>query len=200
MCQKGCFAGAKVICGKKMTIADVIKEILLDKDYYGENGGVTFSGGEPFAQKEFLSALIDECKRQKIHCAVETSMFYFEKEIFEMLDLVMADLKIWDDTLHIKHTGVSNNRIKENFKKLNKIGVPIIARTPIIPEIEQGISEISDFLKGLNNVVKYELLPYHPLGESKRIDVGEKEKRFSIPTKEYMRSLNKFTFDRENKI
>ena len=92
-CEEGCFSGARVICGKEMTVEDVMKEVLLDRTYYAEEGGVTFSGGEPLAQKEFLSALIDACREKHIHCAVETSLIYYDEDIFKKLDLVMADLK-----------------------------------------------------------------------------------------------------------
>ena len=81
--------------------------------------------------------------------------------------------------------------------QLDKLGVPIIARTPVIPEIDQGIPEISEFLLGLNNVIKYELLPYHPLGESKRVALGLDPLEFSVPTKEYMKELSQYVFIRK---
>ena len=204
MCQRGCFAGARVLCGKEMTAEEVLKEILLDREYYGTEGGVTFSGGEPLAQKEFLSELIDACKEQGIHCAVETSLVYYEREIFKKLDLVMADLKIWDEEIHKTYTGVSNEAIKEHFKKLNALGVPIIARTPVIPEIKQDIEQISNFLKGLENVRQYELLPYHPLGESKhtalkaakKVEEAGLAEHFTIPDRAYMKEQEKYVFIR----
>ena len=84
----------------------------------------------------------------------------------------------------------------ENFKKLDNLGIPIIARTPIIPGIDQGIDKISEFLKELENVVKYELLPYHPLGNSKAMALGKKITEFEIPTAEYMKELGKYAFIR----
>lgn len=197
LCEEGCFSGAKVICGKEMSVEEVVKEVLLDKDYYGEEGGVTFSGGEPLAQREFLGALMDACKSEGIHVALETSLIYFDAEIFAKTDLVMADFKIWDDDLHKKYTGVSNEKIKEHFKKLNEIGVSIIARTPVIPEISQGIEEISAFLKQFNNIRKYELLPYHPLGGAKREALGIEADGFTIPSEEYMEEVEKYVFIRE---
>lgn len=196
MCDKGCFSGAKVLCGKEMTPKEILKEILLDKPYYASDGGVTFSGGEPFAQREVLEETIDLAKENGINCAVETSLVYFDERIFSKLDLVMADLKIWDDGLHKKCTGVSNKVIIENFKKLNSLGVPIIARTPIVPETDQGIPQISAFLKGLENVKQYELLPFHPLGETKRKALGLEKTEFSVPSKEYMKELDKYVFVR----
>ena len=116
LCEKGCFSGARVICGKEMSVQEVVKQVLLDKDYYGEEGGVTISGGEPFAQREFLNELIDACKREGIHTAVETSLIYFDEKIMRKVDLVMADLKIWDNELHKQYTGVENIKIKEHLQ------------------------------------------------------------------------------------
>ena len=108
----------------------------------------------------------------------------------------MADLKIWDSELHRKYTGVGNDTIKRNFEQLNELNIPIIARTPIVPGIEQGIDEISKFLKGLKNVEKYELLQYHPLGNAKRRALGQETDGFDVPTKEYMKELEKYAYIR----
>lgn len=195
-CDEGCFSGARVVCGKKMSADDVFAEVMLDVPYYGAGGGVTFSGGEPFAQKAFLSECIDRCKKNGINCAVETSLIYYDEEIFKKLDFIMADLKIWNSELHRKHTGADNREIIENFKKLNMLGKPIIARTPVIPGINQGIKEISEFLRTLKNVERYELLPYHPLGNAKRRALGLENDGFSVPTKDFMEGLKKYAYIR----
>ena len=197
MCKDGCFSGARVVCGKEMTSDEVLKEILLDKDYYGDNGGVTFSGGEPLAQQEFLEEIIDKCKSSGINCAIETSMIYFNDRILKKLDLIMCDLKIWDSEEHKRYTGIGNEQIKENILKANQLNIPVIVRTPVIPEINQEIEEISNFLKPLKNVIQYELLPYHPLGEDKRRSLGLEETKFSVPTGEYMKELEKYVFIRK---
>ena len=197
LCDEGCFSGARVICGKEMTVEEVVKQVLLDKDYYGEEGGVTISGGEPLAQREFLSALLDACRAEGIHTAIETSLIYYDEDIFRKVDLVMADLKIWNDEVHKQYTGVSNEKIREHFVRLNQLGVPIIVRTPVIPEISQGIDYISEFLKQLEHVKQYELLPYHPLGGAKRAALGLEADGFSIPSAEYMKELEKYVFIRK---
>ena len=196
LCEKGCYSGAKVICGKEMTAETVMQEILLDKPYYTSGGGVTFSGGEPLAQPELLKELIKLCKQNGVGVAVETSLIIYDEEIFKSLDFVMADFKIWDSELHKKHVGVSNEKIKENFIKLNNLGVPIIARTPVIPEIEQGIDKISEFLFDLKNVIEYELLPYHPIGNSKREALGLEKDGFTVPTNEFMKEKKRYVFVR----
>ena len=179
-----------------MRAEEVLREILLDRPYYGAQGGVTFTGGEPLMQLEFLKACIALCKGEGIGCAVETSLHYFDEEIFRSLDFVMADLKIWDDACHRRCTGVGNAHIKENFRRLNALGVPIIARTPVIPEIEQGIDRISAFLQSLENVTRYELLPYHALGTVKAEAMGGVVNTFSVPSGEFMKELEQYAYVR----
>ena len=195
-CSEGCYSGARVVCGKSMTAQEVFEQIMLDADYYKNGGGVTFSGGEPMLQREFLKELIPMCKVAGIGTAIETSLIIYDEEVFKNLDVVMADLKIWDSALHKKYTGVPNEGIKEHFKKLNTIGVPIIARTPVILEINQELDKISGFLKGLENVRQYELLPYHPLGVSKQKALGKEEVLFTIPSKEQMKEMSKYAYIR----
>ena len=195
MCDKGCFSGARVICGKEITAKELISEILLDLPYYESGGGVTFSGGEPLYQKDFLLDSIKECKKNGISVAIETSMIYFDEEIFSLTDYVLADFKVWNTHIHKKFVGVGNELIKENFTRLDKLGVKIFARTPIIPEIEQGVDKISEFLSTLKNVKKYELLPYHPLGLPKYSALGLKIPEFTVPSDELMKELNRYAFD-----
>jgi pyruvate formate lyase activating enzyme len=179
-----------------MTEGELLQAVSEDLPYYGESGGVTFSGGEPLLQADFLSGMLDLCDASGIRCAIETSLYLYDERVLSRMQLVMADLKIWDDGLHKAYTGVSNERIKENFRRLDDLGVPILARTPIIPEIEQGVPEIAAFLRGLSNVEQYELLPYHPLGEGKRLALGLPETHFTVPTKDYMKELQRYVFIR----
>ena len=188
-CDEGCYSGAKVICGDEMTPEELLKEIEYDVPYYGKEGGVTFSGGEPLMQRDFLRECIKLCKCRNIGTAVETSLAIYDEDIFKSLDFIMADLKIWDDELHRQYTGISNKVIIENFIKLNSLEKPIIARTPVIPEIDQKIDKISMFLRSLENVIRYELLPYHSLGNTKRRALGMEETEFTIPAKDKMKEL-----------
>lgn len=196
MCDQGCFSGAKVVCGKEYDVDALMKEIMLDKDYYGTNGGVTFSGGEPLAQPEFLKHMLNACRKEKIGCAVETSLICYEEEILRKLDFVMADFKIWDSDIHKEYTNVPNDEIKNNFIKLNEIGIPMIVRTPVIPGVKQEIEKISEFLKKLNHVTQYELLPYHPMGNAKREALGMDSDGFCVPDREYMKELEQYAFIR----
>ncbi len=195
LCEKGCYSGARVVCGKEMTAEEIFSEIMLDKASYGCDGGVTFSGGEPLLYPEILAELIDLCKKEGIHTAIETSLFIYNPEILGSVDLVMADFKLWDREKHLKYTGVYNDKIKPHFIMLNFLGVPFIVRTPIIPEVNdtpEEIKAIRDFIKDFKNLMGYELLPYHPLGEGKREALGLKTNEFKIPDRAKMEELKKY--------
>lgn len=191
-CKKGCFSGAKVVCGKEMSAEEIFNEILLDYNYYGVDGGVTFSGGEPLLYPDVIKEVIHLCKKYNIKTAIETSLYIYDEEILKSIDFIMADFKIFDDVKHKKYTGVSNNIIKKNFLLLDELNKPFIVRTPIIPGINDTSDEIlkiKDFIKPLKNITAYELLPYHPLGVSKQTALGIKVQRFETPTQQLMEEL-----------
>ncbi len=195
MCKEGCFSGARIICGREMTAEEIFEQILEDKAYYFSDGGVTFSGGEPLIYPEVIKELIKKCKAENINTAAETSLALFDDELLGQLDLVMADFKIFDSEKHKKYTGISNDAIKKNFLKLDKLDVPFLVRTPIIPGVNDSIEEITeirDYIKGFKNIIGYELLPYHPLGIAKQKALGLEEIRFKVPTKEKMEELRKY--------
>ena len=173
-CVENCYAEALVFSAKEMTSDEIISEILQDKVYYEESGGgVTLSGGEVTCQKELALEIVKMCKKNGIKTAVETNLLMpFEsiKELLSSLDLIMFDIKIFDNDKHKKHTGVSNTAILENAKKLDELGIPYIVRTPLIPGItdsEENITSIAEFLEPCKNLLYYELLNFNPLGESK---------------------------------
>lgn len=192
MCKYGCFSGARVICGREMTAEEIFEQISADKAYYSKDGGVTFSGGEPLMHTAVIKELIKKCKKANINTAIETSLFLFDGDLLGSLDFVMADFKIFDSDKHRKYTGVPNEVIKENFLRLDKLNVPLIVRTPIIPSVNDTADEIlqiRNYIKKLKNIKGYELLPYHPLGVSKQKALGLPETRFDIPTNEEMEKL-----------
>lgn len=195
MCEKGCFSGAKIVCGKEMSAEEIFGEILLDKDNYGDNGGAAFSGGEPLMYSEAVKELICLCRQNNISTAVETSLYLFDYEVFNSVDYIMADFKIWNNEKHKAYTGVENYGIKRNFERLDSLGRPFTVRTPVITNVNDSIEEISairNFLLQLKNIVKYELIPYHPLGVSKLKALGREEKKFEIPSKEKMELLMRY--------
>ena len=195
-CKNGCYSGARVLCGREMTVDAVLEQLLQDAAYYqNSGGGVTFSGGEPQAQPEFLNALLTVCKARGIHTAIETAMPVYYPEILKKADLLLVDLKIWDDALHREYTGVSNRQILKNIQAASALGVPMVVHTPIIPGVnntKENILAIKAFLKPLKNVTKYELLPYHPLGVPKQQALGQTPVEFKIPTAKEMEELQHY--------
>lgn len=194
-CEDGCFADARVLCGVEMTVDEVVNVVMLDAPYYGEDGGVTVTGGEPTVQAEFSTSILKACREKGIHTAIETNMFSSWNNIELLLkhtDLVMADLKFFDNTLHKKWTGADNNIIKENLLKTSMTGVPIILRTPVVAGLNATVDEISqiaDFASKLPSLLYYELLPYHKLGLSKGKLEGITQISFEKPNEEILNQI-----------
>ncbi len=177
-CIEKCPALAREMIGKKLTTEEVIKEIEKDLVFYEESGGgVTFSGGEPLEQSEFLESLLNCCQEKKIHTAVDTSGYIswgILKKISPKVDLFLYDLKLTDNERHKKYTGVSNEIILENLKKLSSVHNNIFVRFPVIPGINddyQNIKEIGKFLSSLK-IAQVNLLPYHYIGADKYRRLG----------------------------
>lgn len=177
-CIEKCPALAREMIGKKLTTEEIIKEIEKDLVFYEESGGgVTFSGGEPLKQSEFLESLLNGCQEKKIHTAVDTSGYIsweILNKISSKVDLVLYDLKIMDNERHKKYTGVSNEIILENLKKLSSIHNNIFVRFPVIPGVNddyQNIRETGEFLSSLK-IAQVDLLPYHYIGIDKYRRLG----------------------------
>ncbi|WP_130805880.1 trans-4-hydroxy-L-proline dehydratase activase [Senegalia massiliensis] len=172
-CTDFCINEARNLVGKEFSAKELLKEIKKDEIFYEESGGgVTFSGGEPLLQIDFLEEMLRLCKEQDIHTTVDTSGysdFKNFKRILDYTDLFLYDIKHLDDNMHKKYIGVSNKLIKENLIKLSELNANIFARIPIIKGInndEKNIYEIIKFLKGIN-LEQINLLPYHKMGMEK---------------------------------
>ena len=185
-CIEKCPALAREMIGKKVTAEEVIKEIEKDMVFYEESdGGATFSGGEPLVQSEFLEGLLNGCREKKIHTAVDTSG-YISWEILNKIcpkvDLFLYDLKLMDIERHKKYTGVSNEIILDNLKKLSSVHNNISVRFSVIPGINddyQNIKETGEFLSSLK-ITQVNLLPYHYIGIDKYKKVGRTYKLAEI--------------------
>lgn len=172
-CSQKCPTEALAIIGKEMSVKEVVKEIDKDLIFYDESeGGVTFSGGEPLLQPNFLDSLLKECKERNIRTAVDTCGYASRKavdKISDKVDLFLYDIKTMDQKIHRKYTGVSNKPILENFKRLAENGSNILVRFPIIPSIndsEDNVAKTAEFVlsHGIKNI---SLLPYHRSGSDK---------------------------------
>jgi len=160
--------------GRSWTVAEVMAELLQDRIFYDQSGGgVTFSGGEPLMQADFLTALLEASKMHGLHTAVDTSGYASWESfgaILPCVDLFLYDLKILAAADHHKHTGVSNEWILENLGRLLERKTRVELRIPLIPEITDtaaNLTAIRDFLGNLSGISQLSLLPYNRLAEDK---------------------------------
>lgn len=194
-----CFNDAKEICGKEYTVDEVFAEVVKDKVFYeNSGGGVTFSGGECMLQIDFLCEILKMCKENGIHTAVDTAGHIpwdkFEK-IMPYTDLFLYDIKSMDTEIHRKYTGVGNELILENLAKLLELKANIWVRVPVIPsnnDTEENFKEIKAFFDKNSYPEKFELLPYHSMGEHKYEALRMKSSAFDVPTKEKLDFLKNF--------
>jgi pyruvate formate lyase activating enzyme len=194
-CAQGCFSDARTWCGELRSIASVLDEILLDAPYYGETGGVTLSGGEPACQWRFARDLLKACQAHGLHTVVESNMALPYRQIGAILkhnNLLLADLKVWDEEVHQAFTGAGNRLIKTNIRRASADGMPIILHTPVVPGVNDtlaNIEAIACFAASLPTLVCYELLPYNPLGLAKGAIEGHKQEKFDQPSAQLMSEL-----------
>ena len=174
-CVKVCPVKARDISGKAMTVDEVITEVKLDAFFYGEDGGVTLSGGECLMQPDFAIEILRRCKEERIGTAIETCGFV-PFHVFERaapyLDIVLYDVKHMNSAAHKHWTGVPNELILENLHRLSaELGIPVIARTPLLPGVNDSAENLHAMGKFLSEQVptlrEVNLLPYHRLGEGK---------------------------------
>lgn len=167
-CSRGgdCPQGARMLCGRRVTPEKLVREILVNADVLtSSSGGVTFSGGEPLLQSDFLLALIPLLK--PLHLAIETSGFAAPevyRRVIPQIDLVFQDLKHPDPTEHRRWTGVDPAPIFENLRWLKASNHPFVARIPLIPGVNDTPAAKEGFarlLEGSSGLLRVELLPYH---------------------------------------
>lgn len=173
-----CPTGALTVCGRDITVNELIKEVLRDRVFYGENGGVTFSGGECLLQADFVASALSAVKALGVHTAIDTSGCVKWSEIKKTLDscdLYLYDVKCHSPSLHKKFTGANNLLITENLKRLSATGKDIWIRVPVIPGFnnkEDEMSAVAELVSSLSSVKQVTLMPYHTLGASKYETLG----------------------------
>jgi len=201
-CAEVCPNEARNLIGRYVTAGEVFKEVKADEIFYlRSGGGVTLSGGEPLAQPEFAIALLKLCKDAGINTALDTSGYArWEtlKRVLEYVDLVLYDFKHMDPVEHKKCTGVSNDLILDNARKIHhELSITILVRVPIIPGYNDSVENIEAtarfIAKELDKSIKVHLLPYHRLGEVKYERLERPGKPFSTepPSEERMSELKK---------
>ncbi len=204
-CVEVCYPEGLQLTGKEMTVEQVLAEVLQDRPFYeSSNGGVTISGGEPLLQHAFTLAVLERCKEEGVHTAVETTTYTRWEHIQEALpltDLFMVDIKHLDAQKHKEVTGVSNETILENIRRLSVTGKPIIFRTPVVPTVNdtpEEIGAIAGFVRELMEQradggagLSLELLAFHRLASDKYKSLGMdyRASELETPTKEHILSL-----------
>ena len=172
MCINACPAGALSFAFRELSDNEFFEIVNKQKRIVGDGGGITFSGGEPLMQGDDILRLVNAID---VHTAIETCGYADEnlfKEVASSVDYVMFDLKLADDTLHRKYTGVSNKLILKNLDNLRNLGTPFVLRTPMIP----GITDTDANLSELAEIVgkdSWEKLEYNPLTPSKYEKIGK---------------------------
>ena len=187
--------------GVEYSVNELKEEIKKDIIFYDESGGgVTFSGGEPMMQVNFLGEILRECKKMEISTAIDTSG-YAESDAFEsvypLTDIFLFDLKLIDNRDHLKYTEVSNEIILNNLRLLAGKGNKVVIRIPLIPGItdtEKNLNEIAAFVKKLPYVMKIDLLPYNIFTESKynRLNTKPRLGKLETQTEEELQNIKSF--------
>jgi pyruvate formate lyase activating enzyme len=178
-CAALCYAEARELLGRAMTADQVLAELERDRAFYDESGGgVTFSGGEPLTQPEFLLELLHGCRERELHTALDTcghAAWETVDRIRPHVGLFLYDLKLLDDDRHRRYTGVSNALGLGNLRALAAAGHDIALRVPLIPGVnddDASIARLGAFVTGLGRPLPVVVLPYHGLGVGKYARLG----------------------------
>ena len=186
-----CPSGARETIGYEITAAELMNEAEKDVLFYEQSntirGGITFSGGEPFLQPEFLLEALEQCKKNYIQTAIDTCGFCETGILLEaakMTDYFLYDIKFTDSEKHRLYCGVSNELILDNLKKLSLSKAKILIRIPVIPSINDSIAQMTsifEYIKDIPNIETVHLLPYHNIHGDKYKKLGIKYELSEIP-------------------
>jgi len=188
------------VSGRWVEASEVMREIEKDGIYYDQSGGgITFSGGEPLMQPEFLLELLRLAKERGYHTALDTCGHVSEtvlEQVMNHVDLFLYDLKLVDSEDHLKYTGVTNEKVLKNLMFLSEMGKKVDIRIPVIPGItdtQKNVVALRDLLLELNGLEQIDLLPYHLIAKSKyqRFKMNYKLEELQEPSMEKLNELKK---------
>ena len=177
-CAEACLFGALELYGKQISVEEAASVLLEDRNFYGEDGGITISGGEPLLHSKFCAELFEKMKAEGMHCACDTcgnvpwSAF---EDVLPFCDMFLYDFKCADSARHKELTGSGNELIMENLRRLSQTGKNIEIRMIMVPKHNmepEHISAAGAFLSQLNNISAVRLLSYHSMARSKFKAVG----------------------------
>jgi len=199
-CAKRCPTQARRLCGRRVSVDELVAELLLSRELFASSGGgVTFSGGEPLLQADFVVETSKRLRAEGVHIAVETSGYASSatyRKVLDAVDLVYQDVKHPDDAAHRRYTGVSNAPILANLQTLKESGKPFLVRVPLVPTVNDSpetLEQIAELLTGAKASLGVELLPYHASSGGKYALLGRRpnqifeEKTFGDETLEPFR-------------
>ncbi len=198
-----CPTGALHVCGREWEIDALYREVLRDRGFFGEDGGLTCSGGECLLQADAVRELLLRAKSDGISTVIDTSGCVpweaFAKTL-DVCDRYLYDVKCADPKKHKAGTGVDNQRILENLKHLSEVGARIWLRVPVIPGFNADDGEMTAIASIAANVKTAErvtLIPYHTLGVQKYESVGMEYKMADVkpPSKEQMETFARIFAD-----
>lgn len=179
-CTDGCYHHALKLCAQEYQVDELMSILERDANHWRSKGGVTFSGGEPLAQSDFLLTVLQRCKQNNFHTAIETTA-YASQEIFlnvmKYIDFAFIDVKHMNREKHKEKTGVYNDVIQSNIAALAKSNWRgrLVLRVPVIKDFnddDETMQQLIDFMH-TNKLVEVNLLPFHRLGASKWTQLGE---------------------------
>jgi len=181
VCSDNCLTSALTWSSSYKSADDILEEVMKDKLYYDiSGGGITFSGGEPLYQTDFLHDLVSKSKTLDLHVAVDTSGYVATEELTKVIpfvDLFLYDIKFIDNGLHRKYTGHPNELILRNFKKLFAARKEIVVRVPLITGItdtKKNLKEIIGFVKSCAEHIEINYIPFNSLIKQKYNMLGKK--------------------------
>ena len=177
-CADACPTGAREIIGREVAVDKLFDEIKRDIAFYGDEGGITASGGEASLYDEFTAALFEKCRRENIHTALDTCGATASQKldrILEHSDMVLFDLKIMNAEKHRELIGYPLAPILENLKRISETGKPVWIRFPFVPGYTDGdenIEKIIGLIENTPNVERIDILAFHQLGKHKYGEMG----------------------------
>lgn len=180
VCAEACYNNALKRCAKEYTVDELMSILQRDSNNWRSNGGVTFSGGDPLAQSEFLLTVLKRCQNNNMHTAIETSGFVQPKvfaEVMKYIDFAFIDVKHMNREKHLENTGVYNDLIHNNIAMLTHSGWQgrLVLRMPVIQgfnDDDDNIAQLIQFMQ-TQGIVEINILPFHRLGESKWNQLGK---------------------------
>ena len=200
-----CPTGARETIGYEITVPELMKEIHKDVLFYEQSGGgVTFSGGEPFYQADFLLEVLAQCREDYVSTAIDTSGYCNNAILLKAAAITryfLYDIKFIDSKKHENYCGAPNELILENLKSLGETQTTLLIRIPVIPTINDDMEEMTaifEFIKDMKNIEAVHLLPYHNIQTDKYKRLGKQYTLSEIPNNESpnMKKINELFSNR----